>query len=675
MLVIGGELAFQQAAKAEADLPTFSEHHVVGTVRIVAQPAIGTWSRIGEGYHWESDGGYLLALNRADQPSSGRWTLELSRKDGGQFKVDQLGWELAVPLGKVASVFDTQAHSASSIVRRAPAIDAALDVRPNQGVPYQAAIDHYGRNTLALGSMDVTGTYRITGQRQDDNYRISLVRNEYQGDRWFSGNRLEDSVFVSADATPWFDTARAYADLVDEKLNYEPLSPPEHADLPYYSTWYAFRDHIDQETIRTQAKLAKELGCGVFQIFIGWSTCEDWFDSGNSWGDYTPCKERFSDLKGLIAELQNELGLAVQIWTAPTWIGEKSEAYQQMAKFRSKWPGGDYSRNLDPRSPEAREHIRKQFTKLASELGVDGYYVDFADTLYNRNDATHRMEPRHFGAAFEEFVAAMHAGFSSQHSAPLAEYRQPFANQLTKKYATLFTTTYTDGDWEKNYRIAIIQRPFSAGVITRSDPLVFTSEQLDNRDETGKAFSATLLCGVPGLSMDLTKLSAAERERVAAWLSFYKEHRRVLTRGELRPFGSEYHLPEVMVTHGETAFARVSRWETSQIPFPEGTKHAFIFVALPEEVSFIARLDPRRWSGLAAGKYQCRWVDSSLESHEGWFNMTLPVTGNKKSTLGDTTHDSLKTPREIWDFDHQEEGIPSLDVKRGGFLELVWTEE
>ena len=63
---------------------------------------------------------------------------------------------------------------------------------------------------------------------------------------------------------------------------------------------------------------------------------------------------------------------------------------------------------------------------------------------------------------------------------------------------------------------------------------------------------------------------------------------------------------------------------------------------------------------------RARWFDSSLECHDGEFEVTV------RPPEPDPADTPLRTPRENWDFDPQAEGVPSLDVRRGGFLELEW---
>lgn len=645
----------------------------VGIVlEVEAEPAVGQWSltkAIRPDGSIQSTGGYVLSFVRTDQRGYPVWTAKMQRADGAEFRITQYAYECRIPLGKVAAVFDTQAHRDDTIFRQAPQIDVALDVRPNQGVPFMMACDHYGRNSMAVGPIDQAGTYRMTGRRIGEQYSIRFDRAEYAGDQWFTGKAFTDAVFVSAKSEFWFDAARAFADVVDAVAKYEPKPAPPKADLPFYSTWYAFGEHIDDAIIRAQGPLATKMGCGNFLIFIGWAQCENWFSSENEWGDYTACEPRFPQFAELVRYLQKECDLAVEVWVAPTWIGAKSKAFEAMQDHRSKWPDGGYDRNLDPRSPEVRKHIRAKFAELAKDYGLDGFYVDFADTLQNRNAATHVMEPRHFGSAYEMFLADVYAGFALVNEQPLAEYRVPFTNLLSKRYASVFNTTYTDGDWNRSRLLAITMRPFSRGVITRADPLVWTPAQLDHRDNMGKSLSAMMLLGPPGISMDLTKLNEEQRDRIGKWLKFYADHREDIVGGEFRSFGEEFHYPEMLVHRDHTAYAWVSRWQTGRIPLSEGTRHAFIFTALPEDVSFIARIDLTQVTGLVPGEYRARWVDSSMESHDGWFDLTYRPTPAPWTPGGKPA--PLRSARENWDFvPDVAAGRPSLDIRRGGFLEL-----
>ena len=567
-----------QTGALVAAAPSFRAGSADCTIEIASEPPIGEWraeTADEAGIH-QSSGGYLLSMETRRATDREYQVVRLNRVDKQSFRITEYAYTCRIELGRVATVFDTQVPAGPSIFRQAPQLNAVIDVRPNAGIPFMMACDHLGRSSLAVGAIDQTGTYRIAGRPHNNEYVIRLERREY-GLEGFTGTQFEDGLYASTDSTFWFDAARAYADVVDAVSDYKPRPVPGFAYQPYYSTWYAFSDHIDERVVWDNAAIARDMGVGNFLIFIGWGACEDWFSDTNTWGDYTPCASRFKDLAALIARMQGELGLHVQIWAAPTWIGSSSSSFARMKDFRSKWPDGGYDRNLDPRSPQAREHIRERLATLAREQGVDGVYFDFLDTLYNRNDAAHAKDPAHFGTAYAAFLRACHDGFAAVRPDPMVELRLPFANLLGKHHASLFNTTYSEKDWERNRLLAVMLRPFARGVATRCDPLMITPQQMENRDEIGRMLSAVILCGPPGISMDLTKLEPGRRKQLAAWLSFYRRHAENLARGEFRPFGREYHYPEMMVTHGTTAYARVSRWETDEIPFPSGTRHAFLF--------------------------------------------------------------------------------------------------
>jgi hypothetical protein len=643
----------------------FIEGPIRCDLRLTAVPAVGDWEVIGPlapGAQAASTGGYRLDLKRQQADGHARWTVELTRPDGERFRLVDYAYTCRTELGRVGSVFDTRLPERPSVFRQPPQIDVALDIRPNAGIPFMMACDHYGNNRMAVGPIDQTGTYRITGRRDGEDYAITIERNEYAGDGWFTGTSFRDALFVSRQNDFWFDAARAYADAVDDANGYAPRPIPESARRPYYSTWYAFADKIDERIVWDNAVLAREMGIGTFLVFIGWSECESWFSSTNAWGDYTACSSRFSDFPGLIKRIHDELGMAVQVWVAPTWIGEGSESFEQVESYRSKWPEDGYDRNLDPRSPQARAHIRKMFARLARDTGVDGFWGDFLDTVFNRNDAPHERAPALFGAGLSAFTEACYEGFESQHREPIVEYRIPFANLLSKHHASVFTTTYCEHRWDRNRLLAVAHRPFNDGVVSRCDPLSWTDEEFRDRDFVGKTLSAVMMCGPPGISMDLTKMDEGRRKNLKDWFAFYEANREHLTKGRLRPFGREYHYPEMMVSSGTTSYAWISRWETDRIPFPEGTRRAFIFTCLPKDESFIARLDITHVTGLVPGRYRARWYNSTLESHDGAFELTI-------QPAPPASHVLLKTPRENWDF-APDENRPSLDVRRGGYLEL-----
>ena len=47
--------------------------------------------------------------------------------------------------------------------------------------------------------------------------------------------------------------------------------------------------------------------------------------------------------------------------------------------------------------------------------------------------------------------------------------------------------------------------------------------------------------------MDLAKLNDEQRTRLGRWFKFFSGHRENLLEGEFRPFGEEFHSPEMLV--------------------------------------------------------------------------------------------------------------------------------
>jgi alpha-galactosidase len=141
----------------------------------------------------------------------------------------------------------------------------------------------------------------------------------------FTGDRLEDALFINTTAASWWDVMREYARTFDELNKRHHAAPPAWTSEPVFCTWYCYLDHIDQAGVLKIARKCKEMGFGTILIDAGWDCRPDGgygdFQNGIL-GDFKAMPDRFPDLPGTIKQM-HEMGLRVELWSAPFWQGKK----------------------------------------------------------------------------------------------------------------------------------------------------------------------------------------------------------------------------------------------------------------------------------------------------------------------------------------------------------------
>ncbi len=566
-------------------------------MRVECEPPAGDWTtpaaiRAGEGWQAVTERGFRMTLTPHGAQA---WRVNVSRDGGSAFRLLKIEAEVRAPLEGITAVWDTQAPPAQSIFRRTPEIDFSIVTRPNLGIPLLVAVDHYGNNRLAAGWLDQDCVSEVAGRRDGLNYLVTL---RVLGDAKVMKTSHAAHIYLDRERSGWFDTVRAYASRAGELSGYEPNPIPDGARKPLYSTRYPFSDAIDEKTVTQNAALAAEMGVRQFVIDVGWSTTRSWADKSGDYGDYTGAPGKFPNLRQTIDELKKKHGMRVILWAAPTWIGEGSRAFDKVRDYRVKWPGGDYDRNLCPRSPEAREFIAGSLERAIRDYGADGLWMDFVDTFYDTCDAPHTHDVPEFHRGLELLEAEIWKRVRRANPEATVEYRIPFANIFTKQHANVYETTYSPDDFHANRLLGVSLRAYSDGVLTKSDPVYWLGDA--HHEQVGRHMMTSIFLGPPAISGDLRKMSKERREQIAGWLKYYNDNRDDLAGGDFAPFGESFHNPDLRIVGKNRAFVYLATKQSRTIEIPKQLSELHIHNSNPPENGQL-RLEVH---GLADGAYK-----------------------------------------------------------------------
>ena len=98
-------------------------------------------------------------------------------------------------------------------------------------------------------------------------------------------------------------------------------------------------------------------------------------------GDWEISRRRFPDMPAHVAKI-HELGMKYVVWFSVPFVGEHSKAYE---RFKGKYLYESKRLNtavLDPRFPEVREYLINIYENAMREWGIDGFKLDFIDTMH-----------------------------------------------------------------------------------------------------------------------------------------------------------------------------------------------------------------------------------------------------------------------------------------------------
>lgn len=571
-------------------------------------PDLGTWDRpqaaAADGaWTASTDAGYVLTATPADDGTVG---IRLERTGGRAFKVSDFRALVRVPLKGLAAVWDTQIPPFESLFRRVPEVDYKLETRAQVGIPVVTLVDAYGNNLLTAGFVEQGDTCELEGARDGYDYALSMRR--LTGDAEKPAASFEIDLYLSQQPHYWFEAVQQYTAAVDAATGYTPRPTPQIAYEPQYSTRYPFEDKITQDIVLNNALLAKELGAKQILIDVGWSTNQGWADSSGDYGDYTPASSKFSDFKGLVDRLHSE-GLKVTLWVAPTWIGRQAKSFEEIQDYRVKFPGGDYDRNLCPRTPEARAFIAGKLAGLVKEYGVDGFWFDFVDTFLSTCEAPHEHDIDDFGDAVAQMAEDVYVAVTRENPQAILEYRVPYANLHFKPHANVFETTWSPEDFVSNRMMGTFLRAYSDGILTKTDP-VFWGKTEDHED-VGRYMMTSLMIGPVAFSGDLENMSEGWREQIRQWVAYYQANRHDLLEGEFTPFGAAWHVPDLKIVGDDKAFVYLSSKASKVIRIDKPVEELHILNSNPPtqgQLRFTVE-------GLPDGDYSGKYFDCHMSSH------------------------------------------------------------
>lgn len=538
-------------------------------------PPAGEWQSL-EGNRYIS-GDYILQLEVYKNEGKQVISFSLKRKDGETFIINSYGFSCDVPIAEVHRVYPLSIWDAQGLpwwIEHATA--------STRGIPCVMLLRRDGTNKFTIGFADQVYETKISGGlrfRDEGSYHLE-GKKLFLDSTKLKTTEHKDAFYVSTAPQNWFDVAKDYASFVDSFIGYKPNPIPDWAYEPVYCSWYPYEDKINEKIILENARIAKEVGIGTFLIDAGWNTEKDgeWSWINGRYGDYIPCESKFPDFKGLIRKMQTELGLKVEVWFAPFWLGSQSETYKKgLGAARCKVREGDKlvdNINLCPQNPQTLKRMEEIIRYFFQELGVDGVWVDFVDSLPWECGADHQHIFQTIGEGASACLEKIYRTAVSIRPDAVVEYRIFHGNLNNKRYLNVLETTDTPHNYDDNRRFGVYVRSFAKGVAVKTDPTMWSPKCPPW--EVAKHCATMIMGGVPAFSLDFPSLPQSHIKIISAYLSFYKKHRKGLLQGEFRPLTALPSFP-VNLIEGEESFLYVGQSSVPSFELSSIVRELFVF--------------------------------------------------------------------------------------------------
>jgi alpha-galactosidase len=531
-----------------------------------------------------SDGNYNVQVTETAAKSHSIIRVEVTKVSGEAFPVDNFSIAFRVPGKSIQGIWYPGANASSTNVMVTDATQAINDVSDaNFGIPYLAAAGANSKNVFALGLGRQNLGMSISGQPVDGGFyefRLKGLRRQ-------TTTAFDERFYVSTDPSmTWFDTASHYADWVDALNKYIPFPIGDRAYEPLYDAWYWTQDRVNDQVYRDTARLASELGIGLYLADSGWDTdageYQKWL--GGKTGDYNPPADKFSNLEQTFNEMRSQDGVGIDLWLQPFAVGRESVRYDATRTMHIQlpmqvspgmgWPGQSYNPfalplgnnledvNLCPRMASTATYLQNLFTDVATKYHPDGYWLDFIDGMPSFCVAPHRHSEAVFGNGFNRSLQTIKDTVLSFNPQAIVHFRERYANLNTKSYASVWQSGDAPGDFDQMRLNSIRLHPFGKGVVFASDQMYWpegTSEP-----QVAKFIMTSVMVGVPAFGATLVYSPPSTLAMMKAWIHFYREHKSDIATGRFSPFG-ELKMPNHKIEGQDRTYAYLRNLNFSQL--------------------------------------------------------------------------------------------------------------
>lgn len=407
--------------------------------------------------------------------------------------------------------------------------------------PMGAFYSAEGINKLSFALSDCKNVVTLTGGAYEEEECVRFTFTLFEAPS-AEVTSYKVSLRLDTSAMSVFNAIKNISRYYERTLKLDVMDVPEGALEPVYSTWYAFLQNLSAQEIEEQCAIASSLGCKTVIVDDGWQTDDN--NRGYSYcGDWEVSKRRFPNMKEHVAKV-HAMGMKYMIWFSVPFVGGKSKngpEYKDYSLcYNPRW--GAYV--LDPRYKKVRDFLVNTYVNTVKEYDLDGLKLDFIDE-FDMRQADERArafddkrDTQSLVDAVDMLMTEVRTALQAVKSDILIEFRQNYVGPMIRKYGNMFRAHDCPNDCLMNRMTTTDVRAMALDTAVHSD--MFTWSPQESVESSSLHFIHTLF-SVPQISPNCKHLNEQHLAMVKHWLSFYREHRKLLLQGHMQA----YH-PELM---------------------------------------------------------------------------------------------------------------------------------
>ena len=238
-------------------------------------------------------------------------------------------------------------------------------------------------------------------------------------------------------------------------------------------------------------------------------------------------------MASLVDEI-HKIGMKVILWYSVPFMGVYTEKFREFEGMFLEGSGDDKTFfGLDPRYKKVREYLVSIYKKAVADWKLDGLKLDFIDSFVLKGKSL-LPDPKRDCQSLENAIHLLMSEIRRELIAInpeiMIEFRQSYVGPSIRKYGNMLRVGDCPCDILKN-RIGIINLRMTSGkTAVHSDMIMWNVE--DTVENAAMQF-ASILYGVPQVSVRVDKLPQDHRRMLEYYISFWKEHKDVLLEGRL----------------------------------------------------------------------------------------------------------------------------------------------
>ncbi len=398
-------------------------------------------------------------------------------------------------------------------------------------MPVQSLISQNGTNKLCIAVSDVDTPISIRTGLCEENATLAC-EIEFFTLPTAPAENYTAVIKLDMRSVPYYDSIYDTANWWETECGYESAPVPEAAKMPMDSLWYSFHQMLDKDEIIKECRASREIGLETVIIDDGWQTDDN--NRGYAYcGDWQVAPKKMGDMASLVEEI-HRIGMKVILWYSVPFMGIYTEKFKEFEGMFLEGSGDDKTFfGLDPRYKKVREYLVGIYKKAVSEWKLDGLKLDFIDSFVLKGKSL-LPDPRRDCQSLENAIHLLMTEIRQELIAInpdiMIEFRQSYVGPSIRKYGNMLRVGDCPCDILKN-RMGIINLRMTSGKTAVHSDMIMWNMQ-DTAENAALQF-ASILYGVPQVSVRVDKLSENHRRMLKYYVSFWKEWKSVLLDGKL----------------------------------------------------------------------------------------------------------------------------------------------